>query len=82
MLEFGIKANDIKESILNLSVVDYYRGIDPSGRSDYNVCAFRSLIGEDRIEIYLKYGIETRGLQILIFSNHKPKYSMEQPFKK
>ena len=82
MLEFEITTNDIEESILNLSVENYYRGIDLSGRADYNVCAFRNLIGEVRTEIYLKYGLETKGLQILIFSNHIPKYPMEQPFKK
>jgi hypothetical protein len=42
---------------------------------------FRAFLGKDKIEIYLKYGLEADGLQILIFSNHLPDYPMEQPFK-
>ena len=46
-----------------------------------NVCAFRAFVGRDKVEIYLKYGLEEGGLQILIFSNHIPDFSMSQPFK-
>jgi hypothetical protein len=66
---------------LNLSVENYYRGIAPSGNADFNVCAFSTYIGEANIEIYLKYGLEIHGLQILLFSNHVPDYKMNQPFK-
>ena len=81
MLEYDITANDIEYTILNLTTDNYYRGIDPSGSADFNVCAFRTFMGKDNIEIYLKYGLEANGLQILIFSNHIPDYPMEQPFK-
>lgn len=81
MLEYNITEGDIEHAILNLSTENYYRGIDLSGKGDFNVCAFRTLIGKDSIEIYLKYGLETNGLQILIFSNHIPNYPMDQPFK-
>ncbi len=82
MLEYDITADDIEYSILNLSVKNYYRGIDPSGKADFNICAFRTLVGNDKVEIYLKYGLESEGLQILIFSNHIPDYPMAQPFNK
>lgn len=81
MLEYNITADDIEYAILNLSTENYYTGIDPSGKGDFDVCAFRTLIGKDNIEIYLKYGLETNDLQILIFSNHIPDYPMDQPFK-
>ena len=80
-LEYDITADDIEYTILNLTPENYFRGIDPSGSADFNVCAFRALVGEDDIEIYLKYGLEANGLQILIFSNHIPDYPMDQPFK-
>jgi hypothetical protein len=80
MLEFNISLEDIENSILNLTPTNYYRGIDPSGGTDFNVCAFRVFMGNDKIEIYLKYGLEIDGLQILIFSNHLPAYPMNQPF--
>lgn len=80
ILEYDISAEDIEYSILNLTTDNYYRGIDPSGNADFNVCAFRVFVGKDSIEIYLKYGIETNGLQILIFSNHIPDFPMDQPF--
>jgi hypothetical protein len=72
---------DVEYSILNLTTDNYYRGIDLSGNADFNVCAFRTFVGKDNVEIYLKYGLETNGLQILIFSNHIPDYPMDQPFK-
>ncbi len=81
MLEYNITEGDIEHAILNLSTENYYRGIDLSGKGDFDVCAFRTLIGKDNIEIYLKYGLETNGLQILIFSNYIPDYPMDQPFK-
>jgi len=80
-LYYDIKKDDILNAILGLSVEDYYRGIDPSGRADFEVCAFYQVIGSDKVGIYLKYGLETDGLQILIFSNHEPSYRMNQPFK-
>ena len=82
MLEHDITADDIEFSILNLTTENYYRGIDPSGRADFNVCAFRAFVGKTNMDIYLKYGLERDGLQILIFSNHIPDYPMDQPFKK
>ncbi len=80
-LEYDITADDIEYTILNLTTENYYRGIDPSGSADFNVCAFRAFVGKDNVEIYLKYGLEANGLQILIFSNHIPDYPMDQPFK-
>lgn len=82
ILEYGITVSDIEHAILNLTPENYYRGIDPSGRGDFNVCAFRALVGKEELEIYLKYGLEEKGLQILIFSNHIPDFLMDQPFKK
>jgi len=81
MLQYDINADDIEYSILNLKTENYYRGIDPSGGTDFNVCAFRAVVGKECVEIFLKYGLETNGLQILIFSNHIPDYPMDQPFK-
>lgn len=81
MLEYDITVGDIEHSILNLTPENYYRGIDPSSNADFNVCAFRTFVGKDNVEIYLKYGLESNGLQILIFSNHVPDYPMDQPFK-
>ncbi len=80
-LDYDITADDIEYTILNLTPENYYRGIDPSGGADFNVCAFRAFVGADNVEIYLKYGLEANGLQILIFSNHIPDYPMDQPFK-
>lgn len=82
MLEFEITVENIEYAILNLSHENYYRGIDPSGKGDFNVCAFRALVGRDELEIYLKYGLEKNGIQILIFSNHIPDFPINQPFKK
>ena len=76
-----IEVSDIEHAIGNLSTENYYRGIDPSGKADFNVCAFCIQVGEDNIEIYLKYGLQVDGLQILLFSNHVPDYPMTQPFK-
>ncbi len=81
MLEYDITTDDIEHTILNLTPENYYRGIDLSGKADFNVCAFRAFVGNDNIEIYLKYGLEANNLQILIFSNHIPNFSMSQPFK-
>jgi hypothetical protein len=81
MLQYDITPDNIEHTILNLSTENYYRGIDVSGSADFNVCAFRAFVGKENIEIYLKYGLEADGLQILIFSNHIPDYPMEQPFK-
>jgi len=80
-LTYDLDTDDIERAILNLTPEDYYRGIDPSGKADFDVCAFYTNIGNDKVGIYLKYGLEKRGLQILIFSNHAPAYPMNQPFK-
>ena len=82
MLEDDISVADIEYAILNLTTENYYRGINPSGKGDFNVCAFRTFVGKDELEIYLKYGLEKDGLQILMFSNHIPDFPMNQPFKK
>jgi hypothetical protein len=81
VLEFDIDATDIESAVMDLTTDNYYRGIDPSGRADFNVCAFCTSVGENTVEIYLKYGLESKGLQILLFSNHVPNYPMTQPFK-
>lgn len=81
MLEYDITVVDIEYAILNLTKDNYYRGIDPSRSCDFNVCAFRAFVGKEELEIYLKYGLEEKGLQILIFSNHIPDFPMNQPFK-
>lgn len=81
MLEYDITADDIEYTILNLRTENYFRGIDPSGSADFNVCAFSAIVGKEKVEIYLKYGLEVKGLQILLFSNHIPDYPMDQPFK-
>ena len=80
-LQFDIEVNDIESAILNLTTENYYRGIDPSGSADFNVCAFCTIVGDNNIKIYLKYGLEVNGLQILLFSNHQPNFPMTQPFK-
>ena len=81
MLEYDITVADIEYVILNLTTENYYRGIDPSRSYDFNVCAFRAFVGKEELEIYLKYGLEEKGLQILIFSNHIPDFPINQPFK-
>lgn len=81
MLKYEITVADIEYTILNLIPENYYRGIDPSNSEDFNVCAFRAFVGKDELKIYLKYGLENDGLQILIFSNHIPDFPMNQPFK-
>ncbi|WP_323033783.1 hypothetical protein [Paracoccus sp. (in: a-proteobacteria)] len=80
-LIYDIEVNDIEAAISNLTIENYYRGVDPSGSADFNVCAFCTTFGKDDIEIYLKYGLEVHGLQILLFSNHQPNFPMTQPFK-
>jgi len=52
MLEYDITTDDIEHTILNLTPENYYRGIDLSGKADFNVCAFRAFVGNDNIEIY------------------------------
>lgn len=81
VLEYEITVADIEHTILNLTPENYHRGTDPSRSGDFNVCAFRAFVGKDELEIYLKYGLEEKGLQILIFSNHIPDFPMNQPFK-
>lgn len=66
-IDYDFTTNDIKNAIINLTPQNYYRGIDPSRKTDFEVCAFYTQIGADNIGIYLKYGLETNGLQILIF---------------
>ncbi|MHA4894622.1 hypothetical protein ACXZ1K_07725 [Pedobacter sp. PWIIR3] len=80
-IEFDIEVSDIEKAITNLTTEHYYTGIDPSPKGDFNVCAFCTYIGDDNLQIYLKYGLEAAGLQILLFSNHIPAYPMTQPFK-
>ena len=80
-IDYDITTDDIENAILSLTTEDYYRGINPSGQADFDVCAFYTEIGEDEIGIYLKYGLEANGLEILIFSNHAPMFPMNQPFK-
>ena len=80
-LDFDVEIADIETAIENLSTENYYRGIDPSGSADFDVCAFCTSVGKENIAIYLKYGLEVNGLQILLFSNHVPDYPMTQPFK-
>ena len=80
-LIYDIEVGDIEYAISNLSIDNYYRGIDPSGKADFNVCAFSVQIGGDNLEIYLKYGLQVDGFQILLFSNHVPDYPMTLPFK-
>ncbi|RYX87753.1 hypothetical protein EON73_00640 [bacterium] len=80
-LDFDIELADIENAIEDLTTENYYRGIDPSGSADFNVCAFCTSVGKDNVEIYLKYGLKVNGLQILLFSNHVPKFPMTQPFK-
>ena len=80
-LTYDLATDDIENALINLTPENYFRGIDPFGKSDFNVCAFYTEIGDDNVGIYLKYGLETQGLQILIFSNHAPMYPMGQPFK-
>ena len=80
-LVYDIEVSDIEAAISNLTTENYYRGIDPSWSVDFNVCAFCTTIAEAKIEIYLKYGLEVNGFQILLFSNHEPDFPMKQPFK-
>jgi len=42
MLLYDISADNIEHTILNLSTENYFRGIDPSGSADFEVCAFRA----------------------------------------
>jgi hypothetical protein len=81
MLDFDINVSDAEAAIENLSPENYFRGIDPSGGKDFNVCAFCTTVGKDKLEIYLKYGVQVAGLQILLFSNHVPDFPMNYPFK-
>ena len=68
MLDFDINVSDVEAAIENLSPENYFRGIDQS-------------VGKDKLEIYLKYGVQVAGLQILLFSNHVPDFPMNYPFK-
>lgn len=70
MLNHDFNADTIENVIFELQTKNYYRGIDPSGKGDFNVCAFS-----------IHIGIEVKGSQILIFSNHSPKYPIKTPFK-
>jgi hypothetical protein len=82
-LDFGITRNDVYTAILNLKTDDYYRGIDPSdGNGDFDVCTFSTCVGKKSTKIYLKYGLRKEGLEILVFSNHEPKFVMNNPLKR
>ncbi|MBC7554202.1 MAG: hypothetical protein H7257_09500 [Taibaiella sp.] len=80
-LDFDIEIVDIEKAINNLSVENYYRGIDPSKSADFDGCAFCTVVGKSKVEIYLKYGLALLGLQILLFSNHVPDFPIAQTFK-
>lgn len=80
-LVYDIEVSDIEAAISNLTTENYYRGIDPSWSADFTVCAFCTTIAKAEIKIYLKYGLEVNGFQILLFSNHEPDFPMKQPFK-
>jgi len=80
-LDFNVEVADIETAIENRSTENYFRGIDPSRKADFEVCAFSATVGKDNVRIYLKFGLEVQGLQILLFSNHVPDYPMNQPFK-
>lgn len=80
-LEYEIETADIENAILNLTTENYFRGIDLSHKADFDLCAFHTVVGKDNLEIYLKYGLEVHGLQILLISNHVPDFPMTQPFK-
>ncbi len=53
VLDSDISVSDIEFVLMNLKTEHYYRGIDPSGKNDFNVCAFCVNIGIKNIEIYL-----------------------------
>lgn len=80
VLDYDLDISDIESALENLSTNDYYRGVDPSTKADFEVCVFCTSVGKDNVKIYLKYGLEVNGLQILLFSNHIPNYPMIQPF--
>jgi hypothetical protein len=80
-LSYDIEPNDILQAIESLTIENYYRGIDPSPKTDFEVCAFCTKVGKNNLEIYLKYGLHINGIQILLFSNHVPGHPMTQPFK-
>ena len=42
-INYNITTDDIENAILNLSTEDYYRGINPSGQADFDVCAFYNI---------------------------------------
>lgn len=80
-LSYDIEPNDILEAIENLTIENYYRSIDPSPKTDFEVCAFCTKVGKNNLEIYLKYGLHIGGIQILLLSNHIPAHPLTQPFK-
>jgi hypothetical protein len=40
LLDFDIDLKEVENAIMNLSTENYYRGIDPSGKADFNVLRF------------------------------------------
>lgn len=78
-VDYEISTKDIENTILNLTVEEYHARMDPSKTEDFNVGPFCSEI--DGIQIYLKYGLQDAGLQILVFSNHVPSFPMTHPIK-
>ncbi|SHM30556.1 hypothetical protein [Flavobacterium chilense] len=80
-LTYDIETDDILDAIENLTTENYYRGIDPSFRGDFDLCVFCTTVGKENIEIYLKYGLQVNGLEILLISCHVPDFPMSQPFK-
>ena len=44
LLNNDIEVDDIMEAIENLTTENYFRGIDPSPKTDFEVCAFCTLI--------------------------------------
>ncbi|SOD17621.1 hypothetical protein [Pedobacter xixiisoli] len=79
-IDHNISADDIEQAMLNLTIDNYYRGVDPSTNADFSVCAFSTVVGDDNLEIYLKYGLHVTGVQIYVFSNHIPEFPMAKPF--
>jgi len=50
-INYNISYDDVETAIINLTPENYYRGIDPSKSADFDVCAFQTSIGSDRVEI-------------------------------
>lgn len=80
-MDYDLDTADIIKAILDLTAENYYQGLDASPKNDYQVCAFCTTVGFEKVEIYLKYGLQKQGLEILLFSCHIPDFPITQPFK-